>query len=99
MTLLVWLGCKATWRTEPSPAVIWLANGLAAVLFAAIHLPQAAALFGLSVPVLAFVLAGNGLPGLAFGWLYWQRGLMAAIAAHGAADIVMKVFLPLVPFR
>jgi membrane protease YdiL (CAAX protease family) len=79
--------------------VVWLANGLAAVLFAAIHLPQAAALFGLSAPVLVFVLTGNGLPGLAFGWLYWRRGLLAAMAAHCAADIVMKVVLPLVPFR
>jgi membrane protease YdiL (CAAX protease family) len=79
--------------------VAWLANGVAAALFAAIHLPQASALFGLSGPVSAFVLAGNGLPGLAFGWLYWRRGLPAAMAAHGAADIVMKVVPPLVPFR
>jgi hypothetical protein len=99
MTPLVWLGAKATRRGEPSPAVVWVANGLAAALFAAIHLPQASAFFGLSGPVLAFVLVGNGLPGLAFGWLYWRRGLLAAMAAHGAADVVMKVVLPLVPFR
>jgi hypothetical protein len=99
MTLLVWLGVRATRRSEPGPAVIWFANGIAAALFAAIHLPQASALFGLSAPVLVFVLVGNGLPGLAFGWLYWRRGLLAAMAAHGAADIVMKVILPLLPFR
>jgi membrane protease YdiL (CAAX protease family) len=79
--------------------VIWPANVIAAALFAAIHLPQAAALFGLSAPVLTFVLVGNGLPGLAFGWLYWRRGLLAAMAARGAADVVLKVVLPLVPFR
>jgi hypothetical protein len=111
MTPLVWLGVRLTGRTGPGPAVIWLANGIAAALFAAIHLPQAAALFaaihlpqaaalfGLSAPVLAFVLAGNGLPGLAFGWIYWRRGLPAAMAAHAAADVVLKVVLPLVPFR
>src|SRR4051794_6215389 len=48
---------------------------------------------------LSFVLASNGLPGLAFGWLYWRRGLLAARAAHAAADVVLKVVLPLVPFR
>jgi hypothetical protein len=99
MTLLVWLGARLTRPGEPSPAVVWVANGIAAALFAAIHLPQASALFGLGAPVLAVVFAGNGLPGLAFGWLYWRRGLLAAMAAHGAADIVMKVVLPLVPFR
>jgi membrane protease YdiL (CAAX protease family) len=99
MTPLVWLGCKVTRRTGPSPAVIWPANAFAAALFAAIHLPQASVLFGLSAPILAFVLVGNGLPGLAFGWLYWRRGLMAAMAAHGAVDVVLKVVLPLVPFR
>jgi hypothetical protein len=98
MTALVWLGAKATRRAGPSSVVVWLANGLAAVLFDTIHLPQASALFGSSAPVLGFVV-GNGLPGLAFGWLYWRRGLLAATAAHSAADILMKDILPLVPFR
>jgi membrane protease YdiL (CAAX protease family) len=38
----------------------------------------------------------NGLGGLAFGWLYWKRGLESAIMAHFSADIVLHVITPLV---
>jgi hypothetical protein len=32
-----------------------------------------------------------------FGWLYWRRGLEAAIVAHFAADLVLHVAAPLLP--
>jgi hypothetical protein len=38
----------------------------------------------------------NGLGGLAFGWLYWKRGLESAMMAHFSADIVLHVITPLV---
>jgi membrane protease YdiL (CAAX protease family) len=58
-------------------------------------LPQAHFLVGLSTPILVFVVLGNGLPGMIFGWLYWRRGLMAAIVAHFGFDLVLKVIIPL----
>jgi hypothetical protein len=30
-----------------------------------------------------------------FGWQYWRRGLVAAMAAHLGADIVLHVLSPL----
>lgn len=44
------------------------------------------------VVVRALVL--NGIAGLLFGWLYWRRGLEAAVIAHFATDIVLHVLLP-----
>lgn len=70
---------------------------LAPLLFGAAHLPQAAALGGvLPASLVAFVLLGNGIGGTVFGWLYWKRGLVAAVTAHVAADIVMYVIAPAV---
>ena len=33
----------------------------------------------------------NSLAGIAFGWLYWRRGLEAAMLAHFSTDIVLHV--------
>ena len=41
-------------------------------------------------------LLGNGIGGMVFGWLYWKRGLIAAVTAHFAADIVLYVMAPVI---
>jgi membrane protease YdiL (CAAX protease family) len=94
MTFLAWLGALVARRSPAGPGTVWAANVLAALLFGAIHLPQAAGLLGLTGPVVAFVLLGNAIPGVVWGWLYWRKGLIAAMASHAAADIVMKVIFP-----
>ncbi len=75
MTLFVFLGAKLSRQGgRPAPAVIWTAIALVALLFAAVHLPQIAALAGsLPAPLVAFVLLTTGSGGVAFGWLYWKR--------------------------
>ena len=100
MTFLVGLGAFLVRRfgrrnEEPPAPVVWIANLLAALIFAAIHIPQTKALIGLSTEVVLFIFFGNGLPGLVFGWLYWRRGLVTAMLAHFGLDLVLKVLLPL----
>jgi membrane protease YdiL (CAAX protease family) len=100
MTLFAWIGTLLvrpflSGRVVPPVPIVWIANLFAALLFAAIHLPQAHLLIGLSTPILVFVVLGNGLPGMIFGWLYWRRGLIAAIVAHFGFDLVLKVVIPL----
>jgi Type II CAAX prenyl endopeptidase Rce1-like len=100
LTFLVWLSVvvirRFTGQQPKSPApVFWVANLIAAISFAAIHIPQTQMLMGLTIPLLVFVLMGNGVPGLVFGWLYWRRGLVAAMVAHFGLDLVLKVFVPL----
>jgi hypothetical protein len=94
MTFFVWLGAKLARQKTPTAPVVWTANTIAAVLFGAIHVPQAAMLLKLSASLLAFVFLGNGIPALIFGWLYWRKGLVAAMMAHAVADIVTKVIFP-----
>jgi membrane protease YdiL (CAAX protease family) len=97
MSILVWLGglIARTPDRHPAPAVFWIANVLAAVLFGLGHLPATAVLVPLTPLVIARAIVLNGLAGIGFGWLYWKRGLEAAMLAHFSADIVLHVLLAL----
>jgi membrane protease YdiL (CAAX protease family) len=75
--------------------VVWTAIVFVALLFGAGHLPQAAALgAGLPASLVGYALLANSLGGLVFGWLYWRQGLIAAVTAHFAADVVRYVIAP-----
>lgn len=97
MSLLAWLGSFISKTTEgkPTSAVFWTANIFAAVLFGLGHLPATALLIPLTPLVITRAIVLNGLAGVAFGWLYWKRGLESAIVAHFSADIVLHVLLAL----
>lgn len=97
MTLFVWLGrfVSKTSEGKPTAGVFWTAAVLAAVLFGLGHLPATATLIPLTPLVVVRAIVLNGLLGVAFGWLYWKRGLEAAIVSHFAADIVLHVILAL----
>jgi len=92
MTVLAWLFSRVF--RVPGAAAVWGGNIVAAVLFGAAHLPIAAALGGLTPPTVTFVFAANGLVGVVCGWLYWRKGLLAAMTAHASFDLVLKVLLP-----
>jgi hypothetical protein len=91
MTVLIWLPWRFLQRGEGVPRrhYVWTAAAIAAVLFGVLHLPAAMAIgVHLSVPVVSFVILGNSVPGLLFGYLYWRYGLEAAIGAHSLAHVV-----------
>jgi Type II CAAX prenyl endopeptidase Rce1-like len=95
MTLLVWVGARLTTARRPPDAVYWTGNVLAAILFGLGQLPATAALVPLTPLVVARALALNGIAGIVFGWLYWRHGLLAAIVAHFAADLILHVIAPM----
>ena len=97
MTLLVWLGSKLTRRDQPSTALVWAANGAAALIFGLGHLPLAASLAPLTAMMVVRTLIMNGIAGLAFGWVYWRHGLVAAMVAHASTDVVLHVLSRLIP--
>ena len=72
--------------------LLWTANLFTAILFGVGHLPF---LFSVtsspSFSEISEVLILNGLGGVVFGWLYWSRGLWAAVVAHFVADLVLHV--------
>jgi len=90
MTLTVWIASKIT--KTLSPAVYWSGILISSLLFALGHFRI---LFQTveypSSMLLIYILLGNSVGGLIFGWLYWKKGLEAAIIAHMATHIVMML--------
>ena len=97
MSLFAWLGgfVSKTQDGTPTSAVFWIANILAAVLFGLGHLPATEMIIPLTPLVITRAILLNGIGGIIFGWLYWKRGLEAAMIAHFSADIVLHVLLAL----
>ena len=94
MTLVVWMLTLAG-RHRPRPALFWLAITMAAIAFGAGHLAAADQVWGLSSIVVVRTVALNAIGGMAFGWLYWKRGIEMAMLGHFSADIVLHVIAPL----
>jgi len=97
MSLIAWIGSfiSRTSEGKPTSAIFWIANILAAVLFGLGHLPATANILPLTPLVITRAIVLNGLAGVAFGYLYWKRGLESAMIAHFSADIVLHVVLAL----
>jgi membrane protease YdiL (CAAX protease family) len=75
----------------PSPNTMWAAIAVSNLLFGVGHLPTARGVMPLSPRFVARTLVLNGVAGTVFGYLYWKRGLEAAMIAHGAADLTLHV--------
>jgi membrane protease YdiL (CAAX protease family) len=73
--------------------LLWVANIVVALVFGLAHLPAAFQVASPSVFEVVRILFLNGIAGLVFGWLYWSRGLWAAMCAHFTADLMIHVFL------
>jgi membrane protease YdiL (CAAX protease family) len=75
----------------PSSGAFWIAIVLVAVLFGLGHLPATSAVTPLTTTLVLRSLILNGIAGTAFGYLYWRRGLEAAMIGHMSAHLVMQV--------
>ena len=94
LTGVVWLLGRFVDASES--AVVWTAIALTSVAFGVSHLPATAAVFELTPVVVARAVVLNGVAGVAFGWLYWRHGLVAAVVAHLGTDLVVKLLVPVV---
>ncbi len=88
MTFLVWLLYKITGKL--TPMIYGVGILLSSLLFAAGHLPV---LFALSNEfnglLFMYVILGNTIGGLVYGYLYWKHGLEASILAHMFTHVLM----------
>jgi membrane protease YdiL (CAAX protease family) len=93
LSVIAFLAAKilARGQERPGPAVFWSAIILSAIAFGALHLPATAALIELSPAVVARTLVLNGMLATLFGYLFWKRGLEAAMIAHFTADLVLQL--------
>lgn len=99
MSLVAWIAVKLLRAGEEGrrrTVALWTGNLVAALLFGWAHM-SGVLLFG-EAPTLAWVRTFLIIliPGVAFGWLYWKRGLEAAMVSHFVIDIIVHVLRPLV---
>ena len=92
MSLIAFLLHRILGKGMEKPAVWMLvtANIIAALLFAAGHLPATIMLMGISPMILLRCFLLNGTFGLLFGWLYRKYGLRYAMIAHAGCHIISK---------
>ena len=91
MSLLAFLLQKLFRKGSGTTGVLIAANLIAALLFAAAHLPATAMLMGLTPMIIFRCILLNGGLGLAFGWLYRKFGLRYAMLAHAGCHVVSKL--------
>jgi Type II CAAX prenyl endopeptidase Rce1-like len=81
-------------RGMPANGAYWTAILMAALLFGLGHLPATRNITPLTPMLVIRAITLNGIAGIAFGWLYWQYGLEAAMLSHFCADILLHVLGP-----
>ena len=91
MSLLAFLLQKLFRRESGTTGVLIAANVIAAMLFAAAHLPATAMLMELTPMILFRCFLLNGGFGLVFGWLYRKYGLRYAMLAHAGCHVISKL--------
>lgn len=95
MTFLVWVIRLGLKRAATDATSLWVGNLLAALLFAAAHLPGLPA-DAWNPAVLVPIVTANTAAGMVMGWLFMRYGLVSAICAHFVADVVQGVIPGLV---
>ncbi|MFM9936656.1 MAG: type II CAAX prenyl endopeptidase Rce1 family protein [Novosphingobium sp.] len=90
MSLFAWLGWLLSGRPErPRNRIFWFAIVGSALVFALGHLPLLLVISPDPQPWLVeAVLLGNTIPGILFGWLFWKKGIEAAMLAHMLTHLV-----------
>ena len=91
MSLVAFLLQKLFRKEIATVGILIAANVIAALLFAAGHLPTTAMLMGISPLIIFRCFLLNGGFGLLFGWLYRKYGLRYAMLAHAGCHVVSKL--------
>ena len=93
LSAFAWLGWCVSGRPEhPKSSIFWIAIAASALLFALGHLPVLMVISPNPKPwLVAAVLLGNLIPGVLFGWLFWKKGIEAAMLAHILAHLISSV--------
>jgi hypothetical protein len=91
LTLLVWLVTMLSGKEEATRTIFWSVIVVTSVLFGLAHLPQLFSFGAGTTFAIVGTIAGNTAVGVLYGWLFWRRGLFAAICAHFSVDLVIHV--------
>ena len=79
----------------PNWSVSCWAIGVAALAFAAVHLPAWSGAVPLTFGLMLGVLSLNALGGIVFGYVFVTRGIVLAMFVHAGADCAIQLIGPL----
>lgn len=82
LSFLIWIAAKVDGVARPGNGLVWTMIVVVALLFGAGHLPVMAQFAELTGPIILRTIGLNAALALFLGWLYWKRGLEAAMMAH-----------------
>lgn len=93
IAFVVWKLFFRKYDKENIPTSVFIiANVVAAMLFAAGHLPATLSIFGELTPLILFrCFLLNGGFGLVFGWIYRKHGIVYAMMGHALFHVVSKL--------
>jgi hypothetical protein len=92
MTLLVWAMWRLFQKGKDKPQALWFVCAIliSSILFGIGHLPAVFAFqVELTAAVVFYIVFANSVFGLIAGFLYWKKGLEAAIIAHSFAHVLL----------
>ncbi|MDG5491317.1 CPBP family intramembrane glutamic endopeptidase [Psychroserpens sp. SPM9] len=91
MSLIVVVIQRFKKETKPLASVVWVSIIITALCFGLMHLPLSKNFSNLTLVTVSSTMIGNLITGSFFGWVYWKRGLLAAIIVHIVWDLVFHV--------
>ena len=91
MSLIAIILQKITKKDSIDNRILIIANVIAAIIFAAGHLPATAIMIGITPMIVVRCFLLNGGFGLLFGYLYRKYGIHCSIIAHAGVHIVSKL--------
>jgi len=96
MALIIFILMKIARKKAPGPVIIWSSIICISIVFGLGHLPVTSAFADINAFVVTRAIVLNGIGGIVFGWLYWKKGLEAAIISHFSADVILHFLIPLI---
>jgi len=94
MSLIAWIGSKITGKQ--SAIAVWFGIVIAALIFGVAHLPAVQGLTNeLTSNLVVYIITMNSVLGILFGWLFWKKGIEAAMVAHSFAHVAFLSVAPL----
>lgn len=92
MTFLVWAAWRLLQGGQGKPRAIYFASAIviSSVVFGLGHLPIAFALSSeVTSSLVLYIITANTAFGLIAGYLYWKKGLEAAMVAHMLGHVIL----------
>ena len=96
VTLIIWIiqRLRKIKDSKSEALAAWVSIIIVSVVFGLGHLPMTATFTTITPLVVIRAIVLNSIAGIVFGWLYWKKGLEAAIISHFSTDIILHVILP-----